>query len=201
MADVSDKELALAKVYAESVFALAEEKGAGDSLLEELTDLVAYLDKDPDLDRFLSSPMVDAEVRRAMIEKAFRGRASDLLVDTLQVLNRKERLPILRALAESYRIAHEERRGCVDVHVRTAAPLPDWLRARLTAAAERLAGRRPELIEEVDDSVIGGVVVQIGDRKIDASVATRLRHLAEALHERASHEIHSGRAYVEETPG
>ncbi len=196
MANVSDKEFAVAQVYGQAMFTLAEEKGEGDALLEELRDLAGYLDDHAEFDTFLSSPTIDTDARAASIEKVFRGRASDLLVDSLQVLNGKGRLGVLRSVVEAYRLAHEDRRGRVDVHVRTAVPLSEALRGRLQRAATRVAGKEAELIERVDDSMIGGMIVQIGDRKIDASVATRIRHLGEALHERASHEVHSDRSYV-----
>jgi len=134
-----------------------------------------------------------------VIEEVFRGTASDLLVDSLQVINRKGRLGQLRAIAEAYRLAHHALRGWVDAHVRTAVPLDDALRARLREAIAASTGKQPTLIERVDPSLIGGMVVEVAGKKIDASVASRLRDLSAALLSRASREIYSGRAYVAES--
>ncbi len=196
MAKISDKEIALARVYSGAMLALAETQGQGDSLLEELTDLVALLDKDQALNRFFCSPDVDPEIRKGTMEKVFRGRASDLLVDSLQVLNRKGRLLILRAIAETYRLAHEDLRGRIDVTVRSASPLTDELREKVRQVAMRYANKEAELIEEIDESLIGGIVMQVGDEKFDASVASRLSKLGSLLAERASQEIHGGKKYV-----
>jgi F0F1-type ATP synthase delta subunit len=60
-------------------------------------------------------------------------------------------------------------------------------------------GRKPALIERVDSGLIGGLVVEVEGKKFDASVASRLKDLSEALLARASREIHSGTAYVAES--
>lgn len=196
MPKISDKEIALANVYADAVLTLAESQGAADSLLEELRDLAGLLDKDAELDTFFSSPMIDAAVRARSIEKIFRGRGSDLFVDTIQVLNRKGRLGMFRAITEAYRNAHETLRGRVEVHVTTAVPLSETLRASLVNAARAHTGKEPTLIEKVDQSLIGGLVVRVGDTKLDMSVATRIDKLARMLSERASQEVHGERSYV-----
>ena len=196
MPAVSDKELAIARVYSASILALAETRGEGDAILKELLELAAYLEKDAGFDEFLSSPMIDSSARQRVIEKLFRGKASDLMVDSLQVLNRKDRLGILRAVVEAYRLDHEVLRGVVDVHVRTAVPLTGALKKKITEVASRYTGKTAQLVETVDDSIIGGMIVKIGDRKIDASVAAQLGKLGQMLAERASQEVHSGRDYV-----
>ncbi|HEY0553991.1 MAG TPA: ATP synthase F1 subunit delta [Thermoanaerobaculia bacterium] len=199
MASVDERNREIGRLYAEAILHVAEEKGQAEELLEELNGLVEYLDGNPDLERFLASPMIEAEPRAQVIEQAFRGRASDLLLDSLLVVNRKGRLSSLRAIATAYRAALRDLRGWVDIHVRTAVPLTDALRQRLEQTLAAATGRKPTLIEKVDPAVIGGLVVEVEGRKIDASVASRLHDLSEALLARASREIHSGKAYVAES--
>jgi F-type H+-transporting ATPase subunit delta len=199
MASVDERNREIGRLYAEAILHVAEEKGQAEELLEELNGLVEYLDGNPDLERFLASPMIEAEPRAQVIEQAFRGRASDLLLDSLLVVNRKGRLSALRAIAVAYRAELRTLRGWVDIHVRTAVPLTDALRQRLERTLAAATGRKPTLIEKVDPSVIGGLVVEVEGRKIDASVASRLHDLSEALLARASREIHSGKAYVAES--
>jgi F-type H+-transporting ATPase subunit delta len=199
MANVDERDREVGRLYAEAILRIAEEQGQAEALQEELTDLVSYLDRNPELEDLFASPLVEEGSHAEVIEKAFRGKASDLLVDSLQVINRKGRLGALRAIADAYRAALRGLRGWMDVHVRTAVPLSPDLRARLTAALAASTRRKPSLVEHVDPSVIGGLVVEIEGRKIDASLASRLHDLSEALLTRASREIHSGKAYVAET--
>jgi F-type H+-transporting ATPase subunit delta len=189
MASVSDRELALARVYSKSMLALAEERGEADALLEELQELVSSLDRNPELERFLGSPLVENEDRADVLERLFRGRASDLLVDALQVVNRKGRLGLLRAIAEGYRIEHRALRGIADARVRTAVPLSEALRARVREAVARFTGKQAYLIEKVDPALLGGIVIEVEGKKIDGSVASRLRELGHTLEQRASQEI------------
>ncbi len=198
MPKVDDRELANGRVYAEAMFDLAEESGQGDALLEELQDVVALADGDPRLGHFFGSPFVDEDVRARVIETLFRGRGSDLLVDSLQVINRNGRLALLRAVAEAYRLEHRVRRGQVDVVVRTATPLSDSQRARLVEVLTRVLARRPALIERVEPWLLGGIVVEVAGWKYDTSVANRLQGLSDALQVRASEEILRGSAYVAE---
>jgi F-type H+-transporting ATPase subunit delta len=199
MASIDEREREVGRLYAEAILHVAEEQGQAEELLEELNGLVEYLDRNPELERFLASPLIEEEPHAQVIEDAFRGKASDLLVDSLLVVNRKGRLSAVRAIAVAYRAALRDLRGWMDVHVRTAVPLTDALRARLTEALAATTSRKPSLVEHVDPAVIGGLVIQIEGRKIDASLASRLHHLSEALHARASREIHSGKAYVAES--
>jgi F-type H+-transporting ATPase subunit delta len=196
MANVDERDREVGRLYAEAMLHVAEEKGQSEALLEELDGLVAYMDGHPEFERFLTSPLIEEGPHGEVLEKAFRGKASDLLVDSLLVINRKGRLASVRAIALAYRAALRDLRGWVDVRVRTAVPLTPELRARLTEVLAAFTGRRPTLVEKVDPGVIGGLVVQVEGRKIDASVASRLHDLSTALLARAAREIHSGRAYV-----
>jgi len=192
MKSVDDRHLGLGRLYARAILDLADEQGQADELLGELTELAKYLEGQSELLDLFGSPLVEEEARAGMIERVFRGRASDLLVDALQVINRKGRLGSLRTIAEAYRQELRDRRGMVDAVVRTAVPLTDGLRVRLTESLARHTGRTPTLIEKVDPSLIGGLVVEVAGTKIDTSVASRLRGLGAALEQRASEEIHRG---------
>ena len=201
MANVSQQESPIARVYAASMLKLAEKSGQVDALAEELLDFAQRIEEDPDLDSYLSSPLVDSKTRRELLEKLFRGRRSDLFVDSCQVLNSKGRLGLIRSVAQAYRLAREELAGRVPVHVTSAAPMSKRQRERVREVAGEFAGMQPDLVETVDESLIGGLVIQIGDRKYDASVATKLKTLTGALLERASREIHGDREYVERVGG
>lgn len=196
MASIDEREREVGRLYAEAILHVAEEGGQAEALLEELNGLIEYLDRNPEFERFLASPLIEEGPHAQVIEDAFRGKASDLLVDSLLVINRKGRLSALRAIAVAYRAALRDLRGWMDVHVRTAVPLTEPLRARLNQVLAASTSRRPTLIEKVDPALIGGLVIEVEGRKVDASVASRLHDLSEALLARASREIHSGKAYV-----
>lgn len=199
MAGGIERQAGVAAVWADAVVRLAAETGREDELRAELEGLVALLDREGDLEALLASPIVDDEAKRQLLERALRGRASDLLVDALQVMRRKGRLDLLRAVASAYRTEWLRRRNRVEVQVTSAVPLDETLREEVRRAAARRSGREPVLVEKVDPHLLGGLVVRIGDDKFDGSVARELDRLEESLLERASRELQAGTSYFEET--
>ncbi|MCH7720005.1 MAG: ATP synthase F1 subunit delta [Planctomycetes bacterium] len=197
MPKVEEGAVAIADVYAQSLYALADERGQADAIFEEFGDLIRYLDDDAVFASYLADARVDSDRRKAMLEKVFRGRMSDLLLDALQVLNDKDRLGILAVVYDRFRVAHEEKRGEVEVHVTTALPLTDELRAKVSAAVRQRISKTARLNETTDPDILGGLIVRIGDTKIDTSIANHLRRVRDALKARASLEIHGGRSYFE----
>ena len=198
MASAADHALTLGRIYGRSILELAEAGGQGEALLGELSGLAQILAGDPELELFFASPLVDEEARRQVIDKVFRGRVSDLLLDALQIINRKGRLGILPAIAEAYRQEYRALHGMVDARVRTAVPLSAELRERLRETVARFTGKQPDLIEKVDPALIGGMIVEVEGKKIDSSVAHRLKQVGAALDRRSSQEIWSGSVYTAE---
>ena len=197
MVSFSEQEMAIARIYADSILELASATGDVEVLLHELAELAGHADADPEFHAFLASPTVDTAHRCAAIEKLFRDRCTDLLVDSLQVMNRKGRLGLVPALAQAYRQAHKQLQGRIDVHVRSAVPLTDAHRDMLRGVVRDRTGKDADLIEAIQESIIGGLVIQVGDQKLDSSVARKLRTLSVRLMERAALEIHGERKYVD----
>jgi F-type H+-transporting ATPase subunit delta len=192
MANVDSRETGVARVYARAMLDLAAAPGQEDELLAEVQELGRAIDADAELATFLASPLVSGEARAEVLEKVFRRRASDLLVDSLEVINRHGRLGLLPAIAAAYRDEYRELRGLVDAHVTTAVTLSKAQRASLSAAIAKFTGKQPELIEHVDPSILGGLMVEVAGEKIDSSLATRLHDVGTSLAQRAAQELHGG---------
>jgi len=161
------------------------------------------IDGDAELATFLASPLVSSEARAEVLEKVFRRRASDLLVDALEVINHHGRLGLMPAIAAAYRDEYRDLRGLVDVRVTTAVPLSEAQRASLSKAVAKFTGKQPQLIERVDPSILGGLMVEVAGEKIDSSLATRLHDVGTSLAQRAAQELHGGARLFEgmETAG
>ena len=194
----SIQEIAIASVYARSALKLAEASGESETILSEVDELAAALDRDRAFDTFMHSPLIEAEARSASLDRMFRGRMNEILLDTLQVMNRKGRSALVRAFIEAFRHEYEEVRGQVRARVRSAVPLTEALRRSLAQAVSEYTGKSARLEELVDESLIGGLVLLIGDCKIDTSVVKEIGDLRHQLLERASHEIQRGRTYIED---
>jgi len=194
--NVSDKERALAKVYAAAIYEVGKKAGRVDLLDKELRDLAKLVAANEDFQAYLDSPVVGSEARKLAVEKLCRGKYCDELVDSLQILNRNDRLGIIREVANAYHDLYEESMGRVALHVLTAVPLTDAARTRLQERISRATGKEVELEERIDESLIGGIVLQLEDRKFDRSIRRKLALLSAGLQERSSRELHAGKTYA-----
>jgi F-type H+-transporting ATPase subunit delta len=184
----------VATVYAEALLRAARERGLGDEVAEELQALVGdVFRREPYLELFLSSPAIGRDRKAAVLREVFEGRTSDLLMDFLLVLNAHDRLELLRGLAGVYKEMLDRAENRMQVVVRSAAPLGDDQRERLTGELRAAFGKEPVLTTAVDPRLLGGLVVQVDDWVYDSSIRTRLDMIRKQLVERSSHAIQSGR--------
>ncbi len=197
MAAGYDQSLAIGDVYAEALLMAANEQGETDEVAAQFADLIAYMDRDPDFAAFLTVVTVDDDARRTTLEVLFRTRLNDLLLNALQVLNDRGRTDILRGMYERFRLRLEEQRNQIEVDVRTAVPLSEDIRENLRQGLSARLGKDVILVPRVDETLIGGIVVQIGDRRLDGSLSQHLRKMRRQFMDRASTEVFGGRQYVE----
>ncbi len=193
MPNIDDKLIGVARVYSQSLLGLAEKQGVADTVHDELQEIVKLGESDARFTRFIESPLVAPKDREKTLEKLLRGRVSDVLVDALQIMNRKGRLAILPAMAQLYHEEHATLRGRVEVHVTSVVGLAESTRTRLRKSLTAAIGREVELVERLDESLIGGLVVQVGDQKYDGSVRRNIENLHDILVERARQEIYKSR--------
>src|SRR5262249_40685636 len=147
----------------------------------------------PQLEMFFASSAVGRDRKQEILEKTFRGRAIDLFVNFLLVLNRHDRLDVIWAVRAAYRDLLDERAGRIRVQVRSAVPLPSDQSDAPRQEIHAKFNKEPFLEARIDPDLIAGMVVQVGDWRLDSSIQCRLRHIREQLVERSSHEIQSRR--------
>ena len=192
IADVSAQRVA--RVYAEALLNAADKQGQSDDVVEALESLIRDLFKaEPQLEAFLTSSAVGRERKARVIDKVFENKASVLFVDFLKVLNRHERLNLLRPILAAAKELRDERAKRIRVQVRSAVPLANDQENRLRQQLREALKLDPVLQTAVDPELLGGVVVRVGDWLYDASVRARLESIRNQLIARSSHEIQSGR--------
>jgi F-type H+-transporting ATPase subunit delta len=184
----------LARVYAESLLAAARPAGEEETIIGELDSLIDdVVSKDPRLGVLVTGAAVGRNARRAVIEKVFRNRASDLFVRFLLVLNEHERLDLVRAIRTAVHDIENERHRRIKVQLFTATPLPEEYAVRIADAVRQRFHLEPILVPHVDPALLGGLKVRIGDRQIDATVRTRLDNIRNQVIVSSRHEIQSRR--------
>ena len=175
---------ALANVYARSLFELATDAGGTDKLVEvadELEQICELAREDKKINLFLSSPIVDVKARGKALSAFFTNRITDLMLRFLLVLNNKGRLNRLESIETAFDQLVQEAFGRIEVDVITPVAIDAELMATIKEKISTVLGKEPVLHPYVDESLLGGIKLRIGDQLIDGSVQTRLRKLREEL--------------------
>jgi F-type H+-transporting ATPase subunit delta len=170
----------LGSVYAKALLGAAEKAGQAETVVAELESLVSdVLDKLPQLDEALQSPRLAHEERLPILERAFGGRMSATTLTFLKVLSKHGRLDCLRAIARAARQQLNTLQKRVEVIVETAHPLSNPLRDRIVGRLTELLGQQVMLTTAINEDLLGGLVVRVGDTVYDASLAARLKRMQE----------------------
>ncbi len=169
-----------ARVYAEALFDVAKEKGKLDAVRGELAQFADALDGDHDLQVFFFSPYFSTAEKVAGLKRAVSGADAELL-NFLELLIEKGRMQevfrIRRQLDELWK--QENRR--IDVTVTSAVELDRAVVEKVGEEIERQTGQKVELASRVDDEIIGGIVLQVGNMVLDASIRARLDKLRKSV--------------------
>jgi F-type H+-transporting ATPase subunit delta len=168
----------LAERYAAALFALADERRALDQVASELRELRAMLAASGDFVRLIRSPVLSREEQGRAIEAvAERARLSSLVRNFLGVVTANRRLFAVPAMIEAFLAELAARRGEITAQVTAAQPLSEAQREALDEQLRRSIGSRASVDLRVDPSLIGGIVVKLGSRMVDASIKSKLQRL------------------------
>jgi len=172
----------LAARYAAALFELAEESHGFDAVADDLRALRAMLAESADLVRLIRSPVLSREEQgKAVAALAERAALSALTRNFLGVVAANRRLFAVPAMIEAYLKQLAERRGEVTAEVTVAHPLGEARQAALTEQLRRIVGARVAVDVRVNPALLGGMIVKVGSRMVDASLSSRLQRLRLAM--------------------
>ncbi len=186
------QQLTIAKVYAKAILDLATAADSAEAIDQELSEFVAYLKIEEDFRAFFESRIIDPAKRRASMDTMFRGKMSDLLLNTLHVLNDKDRTDIVTEIQLTYHQLFMAQQGIAEGQVTSATQLSDAVRGDLAGLLHKYSGKKIQLIEHVDPTILGGMIVRLDDHQVDLSVAHQLRRFHHTMIEHAEKQIHTG---------
>jgi F-type H+-transporting ATPase subunit delta len=169
-----------ARVYAEALFEAGKDKGKLDSLQSQLAQFVDAVDRDQELQVFLFSPYLSSADKREGLSRAISG-AEPELTNFLELLIEKHRMPeIFRIRRELDELWKKENRR-LDVTVVSAVELDEAVVKKIGEEVERQTGEAVELSSRVDDGILGGIVLRVGNMVLDASIRSRLEKLRKTV--------------------
>lgn len=171
----------LARKYSTAIFEIAVEENKLVEYGEELAGVVAALKPVPGAMDFLANPQVETKAKKDLLKKCFEGELLPNVFNFLLLLVDKRRIALLEAIEEDFHRLSNEERGIVVADVTTAGQATAAQKSAIEKKLAAVTGKTVELRMHEDERIIGGVVVKIGDRRIDGSVAGRLEALKREL--------------------
>jgi F-type H+-transporting ATPase subunit delta len=170
----------IAEVYSRSLFEVASEQDTTDEIREQLGQVADALDANRDLAIFFFSPYFSTQEKKDGLAKLLDG-ASDTLVNFLELLIEKHRMPAIFRIRRYYETLWEQAHHILPVQIATAVALDEGVARRLGEQIEKTTGQRIELTARVDPDIVGGIVLRVGNSILDASIRNRLENLRKAV--------------------
>jgi len=180
----------LGAVYAKALLGSVSDVAEGAAILDQLDSLVFdVLAKLPKFESVMASPRISPEEKIRILEIAFAGKMSPLLLTFLKVVAQRGRLDCLRAIRRAARHLANELLGRVEVVVTTAQPIAPSLSDQITNVLGASLKQEVDLKLRTDEEVVGGLMVRVGDTVYDGTVRNQLNRLREETFSQAAQEI------------
>lgn len=170
-------EYRIASRYAKSLLGLADEKGALEEVNKDMLLFSQMAEENRDFVLMLKSPVVTHDKKLNILNAVFTGKVNDLTLAIFQILTRKHREAHLPAIATEFHHQYNVRKGVEEATVTTTFQLDATLRKEFESIVTQITGKKVELTEVVDEDLLGGFILKIGDRQIDDSISSRLSAL------------------------
>lgn len=171
----------VAKRYAEALFDVAKSRGTVDAVENQLQLVSETVSGHAELENMLHHPRISGEDKKKVVEQIFQNDVNQEVLNLLKVLIDRHRESILEELKEAYTKLANEYRGLIDMTVITASPLNKEEEEKLTEAFGRLFDKKLRLTVNVDPKIIGGVLVKVGNRLYDGTMAGKLARFSQEL--------------------
>jgi F-type H+-transporting ATPase subunit delta len=166
----------IARVYAEALFEVAKEKGKLDTIRDQLGQLADALERDRELAVFFFSPYFSTAEKRGGIERAVID-AEPELTNFLELLVEKHRMPVIFHIRRLFDEMWAEENKLLEVTLTSAVELDPEIVRRVGEEIERQTDRKVQLQSRIDDQLVGGLVLQVGNMVLDGSIRSRLEKL------------------------
>jgi len=163
--------------YARSLLELAQERKIADDVGADLNGIAQVLEANPTFAAFLRDPGISKDERTRVINDVLKPRVNPLLANFLGVLNVHGRLGLLQPMAAAYQDLLDEAAGKIEVDVTTAQKLAPGELEQVRKKVGAALGKDPVMHQYVDESLIGGLLLRVEDKLIDASVRSQLESM------------------------
>lgn len=162
--------------YAKAVLDLAQSQNAAEAINNDMLTISQTIAESQELNDFLQNPVVRSSVKQAALTEVFKG-THDITGKLVALLMDNKRIALLGAVAKSYTQLFAQLQGSQTAKVTTAVPLSGELEQKVLAKVTELTGKAVNIENIVDESILGGFILRVGDIQYNASIANKLNRL------------------------
>jgi len=163
--------------YAKAAFNLAKEAKNINDVNNDMLLISSTIDGSKELQAFLNNPTSKSNDKLIILEKLFRTKINTITHKVIKLLVDKNRLYLLPSIAKQYALLFDKEQGIDIAKVTTAIPLTDELKAKALNKVKELTKKDAVIENIIDEKIIGGFILQIGDKQYDASISGKLGNL------------------------
>lgn len=162
--------------YAKAILDLAVDKKATDAVEKDMRSIVATISDSKELRQMLSSPVISGAIKKEVLLKIFKG-SNAISEGLIGMLVDNKRVSILNEVALKFIILNEQQKGKDVAYVTTAVPMDAAMEKKILKQLTSITGNKVTIENTVDENIIGGFVLRVGDLQYDASIANKLNNL------------------------
>lgn len=161
--------------YAKSLFSLTKEQGKVEEVLNDMQLIASVCAENPTLDQVFKSPIIPHDKKNSIMDTIFKGRVSNLTFEIYSLLRKKNREMYLSEIAKQFVNIYKQENNIVSAQITSAAPLTEHLRSEFkNLISSKFGSKKIEMQEVVDNEILGGYILRVGDRQIDQSIKGKM---------------------------
>jgi len=173
----------VAKTYSQALFEVGLENNNLDVYMEELKIVRDMFKEHPNFYEILTSPKFNTEEKKKIVDEVFKDKATDEISNFMKIIIDKRRVKNLNSIVAQFENLIYEHKGIVKATAVTTVLLGKDEKDSLIKKLESITGKKVELINEIDKSLLGGVLIKLGDQVIDGTLRGKLNNLQNSLKE------------------
>lgn len=168
----------VASRYVKSLLSLAEEQNALEQVKVDMQLFASVCASSHDFTNMLKSPIIKHDKKLAILEAIFKGKVNALTLAIIKMLTLKNREPLLPAIATEFHNAYNVHKGIQKATIATTFGMDEKMKLEMENLVKKISGKNQiDLVQKVDADLIGGFVLNVGDKQIDASIKSKLKTL------------------------
>ena len=165
------------KRYAKALLNLVKEEGGVDSCYKDMQQLKRTIFSNRDLATLLKSPIINSDLKIKILKSIFHQNISETSMRFIEIIARKGRESLLSEISDAFIKLYKNYNNIESAEIITPRPIDDEIKKEIIDFIKKNSGKEVELTEKIDESIIGGAIINMGDKQLDTSVSSCLKAL------------------------